>query len=405
MSNKYNNGKIYKLVCENGYYYIGSTIQKLNLRFNHHKDIAKTSTLRVYKHINNIGWDKVYIKLIDNYPCNNKNELNRKEIEYIDTNDYLCLNNDTDETDLEMETEQELELDIELENKYQNGKIYKLQSIEGYYYIGSTTKTLQERFSSHKYCIENDIDYRNSKNYRYFKSIPIDEIDIELIEDYPCSSKKELREREDHYIILSLSDKYCLNTFRAFQTDEEKKEYYRLYYALHKDKAQEYMKKYYEEHKEEIIENHREYNELNREKVDAYHVQYRLDNAEKRREYTRQYALNHPEQIKEANKKYNEENKEKLAEYWKEYAKRDENKDRIRENKRRSALKIKEQNADKIAKEREEKKKTREEQKHARIAHDRKIVQCSCGGSYQTYKKKRHEENKKHQKYLASICI
>ena len=55
MSNKYNNGKIYKLVCEDGCYYIGSTIQKLNLRFNSHKKSSKKVPCRVYDHINTMG--------------------------------------------------------------------------------------------------------------------------------------------------------------------------------------------------------------------------------------------------------------------------------------------------------------------------------------------------------------
>lgn len=41
MSNKYNNSKIYKLICDDGHYYIGSTTQKLNHRFNNHKTLSK----------------------------------------------------------------------------------------------------------------------------------------------------------------------------------------------------------------------------------------------------------------------------------------------------------------------------------------------------------------------------
>ncbi len=94
MANKYENGKIYKLICDNGYYYIGSTIQKLNLRFNHHKGSAKTGTSTVYNYINNIGWDKVKIELIEDFPCSIKSELNKREDYYINLskNDELCLN-------------------------------------------------------------------------------------------------------------------------------------------------------------------------------------------------------------------------------------------------------------------------------------------------------------------------
>ena len=152
---------IYKLVCTDGHYYIGSTTQKLNIIFNRYKYLSKTRTDRVYEHINILGWDKVNIELIEKYPCNNKKELNKKEENYIDYTDFLCLNNEVDEveseeveveeveveeveseseveeleeseseeseeSDLELE-ESDLESDIESEeNKYNNGKIYKL---------------------------------------------------------------------------------------------------------------------------------------------------------------------------------------------------------------------------------------------------------------------------------------
>lgn len=267
-------------------------------------------------------------------------------------------------------------------NIYNNGKIYKLLCDDGHYYIGSTTQKLNHRFNNHKTSAKTG----TSKAYTYINSIGWDKVKIELIEDYPCTIKSELNEREEYYISQSKSDELCLNINSALLTEEKRKEN---------------MKKYYEEHKEEIIEKHRDYIEENREKVNEYQAQYRLDNAEKRREYSRQYALEHPEEIKEAKKKYNEENKEKINEYWREYNNKDENKERIKQIKQKSAQKIKEQNADKIAKEREEKRKAREEQKQARIVHDRTIIKCSCGGSYQNYHKKRHEESKKHQKFLS----
>lgn len=268
MANKYDNGKIYKLICDDGYYYIGSTIQKLNLRFNHHKGSAKTGTSRVYTYINNIGWDK---------------------------------------------------------------------------------------------------------------------IKIELVENYPCSIKSELNKREEYYINLSKNDELCLNFNKAYVSDEERKEN---------------MKKYYEANKDVIMEYHRKYNEENKETINKKRAEYRKENAKILAEKQRQYALNNIEQIKESKKKYNEENKEKLAEYWKEYAKKEENKERIKENKRRSAQKIKEENKEKNAEEREKKKQINEQKKQDRINHDRTIIKCSCGGSYQNYQKKRHEESKKHQKYL-----
>jgi hypothetical protein len=42
----------------------------------------------------------------------------------------------------------------------------------------------------------------------------------------------------------------------------------------------------------------------------------------------------------------------------------------------------------------------REEKKQTRITHDRTIISCDCGGSYQNYQKKRHMESKKHQHFM-----
>jgi hypothetical protein len=119
MENKYNNGKIYKLICEDGHYYIGSTIQKLNLRFNHHKGSSKKSTSKVYTYINNIGWDKVKIELIEDYPCNTKSELNERVSVLIEEskNNIYCLNHKQNERNI-------------IENIYNNGKIYKLKSTD-----------------------------------------------------------------------------------------------------------------------------------------------------------------------------------------------------------------------------------------------------------------------------------
>lgn len=269
-------------------------------------------------------------------------------------------------------------------NIYDNGKIYKLICDDDHYYIGSTTQKLNHRFNNHKTSAKTG----TSKAYTYINSIGWDKVKIELVEDFPCTIKSELNTREEYYISKSKSDQLCLNINSALLTPEKRKEN---------------KKNHYEANKEAIIESHREYNEKNREKVDAYHAQYRLDNAEKRREYSRQYVLEHPEQVKETTKKYNEENKEKINAYWREYNNKEENKEKVRKIKQKSAQKIKEQNSDKIAEEKEEMKKTREEKKQARIAHDRTIIKCTCGGSYQNYQKKRHEENKKHIKFITEI--
>ena len=94
MENKYQNGKIYKLVCNDGYYYIGSTTQELNNRLYNHKTQSKSGPNKIYSYINSIGWDNVIIELIENYNCQSKKELVDREKYYLTKSkkDDLCLN-------------------------------------------------------------------------------------------------------------------------------------------------------------------------------------------------------------------------------------------------------------------------------------------------------------------------
>lgn len=91
----YEKAKIYQLVCDDGHYYYGSTINELRVRFGEHKYASLKQPYRVYEHINKIGWDAVKMILVELYPCANRQELNKKENEYISANkaDPLCLNN------------------------------------------------------------------------------------------------------------------------------------------------------------------------------------------------------------------------------------------------------------------------------------------------------------------------
>jgi hypothetical protein len=94
----YESGKIYKLQCSDGYYYIGSTTTSLDTRLKNHKGSSKTDlckNYKVYKHINQIGWDNVQILLLEEYPCNSRAELCIKETKYIlgEIDSSLCLNN------------------------------------------------------------------------------------------------------------------------------------------------------------------------------------------------------------------------------------------------------------------------------------------------------------------------
>ena len=74
---------------------------------------------------------------------------------------------------------------------YQNGKIYKIESVLGKCcYIGSTTQLLNSRFSAHK-------NYKKTTSRHVFE---FEDACIILIENFPCENKKELTGRERFYI-------------------------------------------------------------------------------------------------------------------------------------------------------------------------------------------------------------
>ena len=85
----YTNSKIYKIVCNiTGEIYIGATTQKLSVRLSGHVSDAKKNKCCKSKDILLRG--DYNIILIENYSCNNKEELGKKEREHIEIN--ICVN-------------------------------------------------------------------------------------------------------------------------------------------------------------------------------------------------------------------------------------------------------------------------------------------------------------------------
>jgi hypothetical protein len=92
---KYNNGKIYKIVCnKTNNIYIGSTIQnKLSERLASHNAHYKKWQNQNHNYVSSyeiLKENDYYILLIENYSCDNKDQLRAREQYHIDHND--CIN-------------------------------------------------------------------------------------------------------------------------------------------------------------------------------------------------------------------------------------------------------------------------------------------------------------------------
>ena len=81
---RYTRGKIYTITCEDGAVYVGSTIETLKQRLALHKSKNESCHMSYYIRDNYNGdWSNCRIKLYENYPCNNRTELGRREGEII----------------------------------------------------------------------------------------------------------------------------------------------------------------------------------------------------------------------------------------------------------------------------------------------------------------------------------
>ena len=101
---------------------------------------------------------------------------------------------------------------------YTKSKIYKLIiRNSNLIYIGSTIQTLHKRLAEHK-------KNRNNKKYASYKLYDLEDdeckVKIILIKNFSCNNKQELLKEED----LFIQNIECINKYRAYLTNEEKKD-------------------------------------------------------------------------------------------------------------------------------------------------------------------------------------
>lgn len=183
---------------------------------------------------------------------------------------------------------------------YKNGKVYMLEPIceydEGDVYYGSTTTTLVKRLSEHR-------KLSNSTTSKYLiEKYGRDNIKIVLMENYPCSSKDELKAVEAKY----QRQNKCVNKNIAGRTKKE-------YYQDNHDKINEQQKEYRQANRDKISEKKKEYYQDNHDKIIEKKKEYRQDNHDKIRQKNKEYYQANRDKILKRKKEYRKVKKESIA--------------------------------------------------------------------------------------------
>jgi len=272
----YSKGKIYAIRSfKTDNVYIGSTTQTLAQRLGKHRKGYGLFIKGNNKFINSfdiLKYDDEYIELVEEYPCNNKMQLCKREYEIM------------------RETENCISKKYNSSGKkedYSKGKIYIIKSPNTEkVYIGSTIQPLNERFSKHLYSYKTIS--KNGETSRQI--IEYGDAYIELIEEYPCENVEQLRKREGE---IAKSTENIVNRLIAGRT---KKEYYEEHKEYLDNKKREWEKKNYEKIKE------KRNTPEGKERKRISDKKYRDKNIDKIKEYDRKRT-----------KKSQERNKQKIT--------------------------------------------------------------------------------------------
>ena len=210
---------------------------------------------------------------------------------------------------------------------YDDAKIYRLSCDDGCYYYGSTIQSLKERLWHHKESSKT----MTSKVYSHIRTLGWDRTTIDLVQSVSCANRKELRVIENTYIQSKKDDPKCLNTLRAYTSDEEKAKLEGERHAKTADHRKEVVHAYYENNKDTITERHKR--------------EYR-DKKDERNAKSRAYNESHKAEIAEQRKRHYDEHKERLCREKREkrvqppdYYKQKAKEYRERENKASSFIK------------------------------------------------------------------
>lgn len=157
---------------------------------------------------------------------------------------------------------------------YQNGKVYRIISPNvDKVYIGSTTRSLDRRFQEHESAINNP-----KKPCTSSLVIKAGNASIQLIEAFPCASKKELERREGD--IQRTTVNCCNKAIAGEKTEAEQAQSIKDYYIATTPARVQKNKEFYEANKEEFALKNKKYYEEHTAERALYNKEWYMNNCD-----------------------------------------------------------------------------------------------------------------------------
>ena len=153
--------------------------------------------------------------------------------------------------------------DIMGENKYKDGKIYRITDVAyTKCYVGSTCETLCRRMARQRERYIHGKERGRTVNL-LFDEFGLENCKIELIQQFSCEDKMELLKQEGYHI----RNNNCVNKIIAGRSRAE------------------YWETYKQENKDKIDQKNKKWNENKKEYIRKYRQVYNAKNAGKHQEY------------------------------------------------------------------------------------------------------------------------
>jgi hypothetical protein len=274
-TNKYQRGKIYTIRSHlTEQIYIGSTCEPtLAKRMSGHrgsfKQFQQTGDLPKSSHII-IQFGDAYIELLENFSCNTRDELHRREGHHIRNNNCV--------------------------NKVIAGRTHQEYIIDNSVRIKAYSK--QYRIDNHEFNKQYRID--NAESIKVKKK------------QYYLDNVESLKVKKKQYYLDNVESLKVKKKQYYLENAESIKVKNKQYYLENTESIKTCKKKYYIENFESIKSKIKQYQIDNAESIKVKNKQYNLDNAESIKAYHKQHYLENAESIKVKNKQYNLENSESI---------------------------------------------------------------------------------------------